>query len=161
MHEQRKIPAWLVLPGILALVLLGILADRAMRPVDVREGPADAAPELDAVGTPSPRPQGETFSLTIEFGNGAEMRFESLPWRDRMTVLEGLQAAGEFRPGITFSRRGAGETAFVTAIEGLKNAGADGGNWIYEINGEKAMRSAGAQTLQSGDALLWRYSLPE
>ena len=161
MHEERRIPAWLVVPGILALVLLGILAGRMTRPPEIREGPLDAAVRPDGNWTPSPRPEGETFSLTVDFGNGVEKRFKALPWSESLTVLEGLQAAAEFQPGVTFAYRDTGEDAFVTAIDGLSNAGAEGGNWIYEINGEKAMRSAGVQTLRPGDALLWRYSVPE
>ena len=72
-----------------------------------------------------------------------------------------MQAAAEYRPGLSYAYDGQGETAFVTAIDGLRIAGADGGNWVYTINGEKATRSAGIQTVQPGDAVLWHYSMPE
>jgi hypothetical protein len=163
MHETRRIPAWLVLPGILALVLVGMLAGRLMRPPEVREGGPVASPARspNENWTPSPRPQGESISLAIDFGNGAQKRFEALPWSEAMTVLQALEQAAEFRPGISFAYKDSGEMTFVTAIDGLKNAGAGGGNWVYEINGEMATKSAGVQELSPGDTLLWRYAAPE
>jgi hypothetical protein len=163
MHETRRIPAWLVLPGILAILLVGILAGRMMRPPEVREGGPTAAPTSspDENWQPSPRPQGETVSLTVDFGNGAQKRIEALAWSEGMTVLKALEQAAEFRPGIAFAYKDSGEMAFVTTIDGLANAGAGGGYWIYEVNGEKAAKSAGVQSLAPGDALLWRYAVPE
>jgi hypothetical protein len=160
MREPRRIPAWLVLPGILAVVLVAILAGRLLRP-PLGEDDARGPLVSGADWTPSPPPQGEVISLTVDFGNGAQKRLAALPWRNGLTVLDALQEAEKFRPGITFAFQGAGETVFVTAIDGLKNAGAHGGNWVYEVNGEKATRSAGIQALSPGDALLWRYAPPE
>lgn len=160
-REPRRIPAWLVLPGILAILLVGMLAGRMMRPPEVREGePAGAAAQTDE-WEPSPEPAGDTVLFAVDFSNGARKEIAALPWREGLTVLEAMQEAARFRPGITFTHTGSGEMTFVTAIDGLKNAGADGGNWIYEVNGEKATKSAGIQTLQPKDALLWRYALPE
>jgi hypothetical protein len=161
MHEQRRIPAWLVLPGILAIVLVGVLAGQMMRPPEVQEGELPDGSPAAADWRPTPPPEGQTFSLAIDFGNGVRKEFAALAWTEGMTVLEALQAATRFRPGVAFSHQGAGESAFVTSIDGLKNAGAGGGNWIYEVNGEKATQSSGVQTLQASDALLWRYAPPE
>jgi len=158
-HQRAGLPAWLVLPGMLALVLVGLLAGRWIwPPEEIREGPGDPASRSASDRQPSPRPQGATVSVAIDFGNGAERRFAALPWREGMTVLEAMQAAGDFHPGVTIAYRGDGDTAFMTAIDGVANAGAGGGNWIYEINGEKPTESMGLATLEPGDALLWRYS---
>lgn len=158
-YRERALPDWLVLPAMLALVLSGLVAGRFLRPPpEVLEGESTQGQAVD--WKPASRPEGRTFSLTIDFGNGAERRFAALRWRDGLTVLEALQAAADFRPGITFTLKGKGETAFLSSLEGLKNSGAGGGNWIYEINGEMAQRGMAVQTLNPGDALLWRYAPP-
>jgi hypothetical protein len=146
---------------MLALVLTGILVVRLAPPRQTAEPESANPPAADADWTPSQRPRGETFSLTVDFGNGAEMRFAALRWRERMTVLDAMQAAADFRPGITFTHQGSDATAFLTTIDGLKNAGAGGGNWLYEVNGEKASVGIGVRTLAPRDALLWRYTSPE
>lgn len=144
---------------MLALVLVGLLAGRWIWPAgDVRVGAGGPASPSAPEGQPSPRPEGPTVSLTIDFGNGVERRYAALPWREGMTVLDAMRAAAEFRPGLTFAYRGEGESAFLTAIDGTANAGADGGNWVYEINDEKASESMGLATLEPADAVLWRYS---
>jgi len=157
MYEPRRIPTWLVLPVMLALVLIGVLAGRMTQNV---QQPTQIPGWNNVNGqswTPTPRPTGDTVSLAIEYGNGASKRFKALSWQRGMTVHELLIAATEFRPPISAAVKGTGEMAFVTSIDGLENAGADGGNWIYQVNGEKATVGMGARKLEPGDDVLWKF----
>jgi Domain of unknown function (DUF4430) len=104
--------------------------------------------------------QAETVSLAVDFGDGAEVRFKALPWRDGMTVLDALAAAEKHPHGITFAKRGSGAMALITQIDDLKNQG-NGKNWLYSVNGKTATVGAGAYKLKSGDAILWEFKVYE
>src|SRR5262245_18966181 len=57
----------------------------------------------------------QTVAVTVDFGDGKERRLDSLPWGDRMTALEALQAASETPGGPKIESHGSGPTAFVEA----------------------------------------------
>jgi len=95
-------------------------------------------------------------SLVVDYGDGVEVHFTDLKWRDGMTVLDVLSAAKAHRHGITFTQRGTGSSALVTKIGDLANEG-DGKNWIYYVNGKTGEVSAGVHPLKSGDAVLWKF----
>jgi hypothetical protein len=99
---------------------------------------------------------GKSVKLTIDFGDGVHKVFVALPWQEKMTVFSALQAAEKHPRGIKLSHRGTGERVLVTAIDDLKNEGS-GKNWLYEVNGKLADRSAGIYELSAGDAVLWRF----
>jgi len=99
----------------------------------------------------------KTVKLTIDFGDGVQKVFPALPWQDKMTVLSALQAAEKHPRGIKLAFQGSGERVLVTAIDELKNQGR-GRNWLYDVNGKQAEKSAGVYELSAGDAVLWRFA---
>src|SRR5262249_5912540 len=98
----------------------------------------------------------QTVRLVVDYGDGVEVHFTALAWRDRMTVLDALTAAQAHKHGISFTYRGSGDTAMVTKIGDLKNEG-NGKNWIYSVNGKTGEISAGIAPLKLGDAVLWKF----
>jgi len=128
-----------LLLALLLLPLVGMLAP----PVALAE-PAPAAAKVAQV------------SVVIDFGDGAQWRYNALPWRDKMTALDALAAVKAHRRGVNYVQRGTGAHAMITQIGDLKNQG-DGKNWLYEVNGKPAEVGAGALTLQAGDAVLWKF----
>ncbi len=54
------------------------------------------------------------------------------------------------------SKRSA-QSAFLTAIDGVENEGADGQNWTYTVNGQIADRSFAVYELKPGDQVLWTF----
>ena len=84
----------------------------------------------------------KTVRLTIDYGDGVQKVFSGLAWSEKLTVLATLEAATRHPRGIKLAHRGSGATAFVTAIDGLKNEGR-GRNWTYQVNDKRADRSCG------------------
>ncbi len=156
--KKKPVGGW-VFP-VLLLVVLGVAAwfgkrEPASKVVTERGTPTIAA------WVPSPRPEGETVGLTIDFGNGASKRFEALPWREGMTLEQLMAEASEFRPGISFTQKGAGKMGFLTSLEGLENQGVDGRNWQYRVNGKHGKMSFCLQPLEVGDQVLWGFTFAE
>jgi hypothetical protein len=100
----------------------------------------------------------QTVSLTIKFSEDQEKEFTEIRWSEEMTVLDALKAADALPEGIDFVSRGKGATAFVTSIDGIKNKGAFGSNWVFQVNGEKADKGCGVYKLGAGDKVLWKYA---
>ena len=147
-----------VFPALLAVVLLLVaLVSQRIRQVDSTTTESGQA----VAWTPSPLTEGETVGLKIDFGNGAVRRFAALPWQPEMTVEGLLQAARRFRPGITFSQQGEGESGFLAALEGLANEGAGGRNWKYEVDGEHGRVSHCLQKISLGQQVLWKFDAGE
>lgn len=150
---------WWMYPLVLvgALVIVGLLAERANRP-PLEEG--DLA-EWVPVEVPEETPASESVKLTIDFGNGATRAFESLPWKQGMTVADLMLAAKDFRPGIQYKTKGEGKAAFLESLEGVVGGGANERNWLYRVNGEHANKSYGVYELKPGDDVLWIYERGE
>src|SRR6185369_3043138 len=91
-----------------------------------------------------------TVRLVIDYGDGVEVHFTALPWTEEMTALDALTAAQKHPRGITFSHRGSGRSAMITAIGNQKNEG--GGeksrNWLFYVNDKPAEVSAGVYKLK-------------
>ncbi len=113
---------------------------------------------MTADWTLSPQPTGETVSLTINFGNGVKKEFEALPYRIEMTVVDLLAAARDFRPGITFTQVGTGESGFLRSLDGLANQGAEGRNWLYQVDGQHAHASFCLEKVGPGGHILWKFT---
>lgn len=126
-----------------SIVLVRILGDRLATTTAVEDA------QLKAEGA-VPR---ERVSLSIDFGDGKQRDFENLAWHEGMTVADLLQAA----PGLTITQRGSGQGTFLTAIGDTTNEGADGKNWMYEVNDEHADRSFAVYVLRPGDRVLWKF----
>jgi hypothetical protein len=141
-------------PVLLGLLLLGMLFWNRDQVVTQTEKLPLAAAEW----TPSPQPAGEVVRLEIDFGNGAKRQFEALPWKADMTVADVLIAAREFRPGISFAQIGSGAGGFLTELEGLKNEGASGRNWRYEVAGTPGSMSFCLQKVAAGELVRWSFA---
>lgn len=144
---------WLF-PLLLSMVLFGILL---LSPWARHAPLGDAVPDVTQ-GTPTPQPTGETVGLEIDFGNGAKRQFDGLPWHEEMTVADVLAAARQFHPGIRFSQIGTGESGLLTEIEGLKNEGSTGRNWLYEVADKPGTVSFCLQKVAPGELVRWRFT---
>lgn len=101
-----------------------------------------------------------TVQLVVDYGDGAEVRFKALPWKEGMTVLDALNAAQAHRHGIKFVTRGKGSSTLITKIGDLANEG-DGKNWLYSVNEKRGEVSAGAHKVEPRDTILWRFEVYE
>ena len=95
--------------------------------------------------------------LTIDYGDGVQKTFTSLPWKEKMTVLEALKAAQNHPRGIKVTHTGSGAGVFITAIDDLANEGTGSRNWRYTVNDTAARVGAGAMALKAGDVVVWRF----
>lgn len=81
---------------------------------------------------------------------------KDIPFQKKMTVLDVMKyAAGKKK--IKFSHRGKNETAFLTEIDGIKNQGARGDNWIFRVNDMLGKKSFGVTEIQPGDSVSWTF----
>lgn len=108
--------------------------------------------------SPSAAPVGETIALEIDFGNGAKRVFETLPFKPEMTVADVMQAATQFAPNITYTQIGAGAGGFLTELEGVKNEGANGRNWQYEVAGAPGTMSFCLAKVATGEQVRWTFA---
>ena len=100
----------------------------------------------------------KTVTLTIDYADGFQKRFVSMPWREGLTILDLLQVAKKHkRAGFSFTFQGHGATALLLKIDDVSNLGGGKRNWIYYVNQRKADRSFAIQALQPGDEVLWRF----
>jgi hypothetical protein len=106
-------------------------------------------------------PKPTSVRLVIDYGDGVELHFTALKWREGMTVLDALSAAKAHSRGVKFSQRGSGRSVLITEIGGAKNEGgaADSRNWLFYVNGKQADVGAGVLTLQRGDTILWKFQV--
>ena len=140
--------AWWRLPLLLGLVLAAIVWSRVSH---LREVPAGKNAEMPSpIATGDPRAKVE---LSIDFGDGRRTNFAAIAWNSRMSVADLMKAW----PNIAIKQKGAGESAFVTAIDDIENQGADGNNWTYSVNGQVADRSFAVYELKPGDRVLWTF----
>ncbi len=104
-------------------------------------------------------PAPATVRLVVDYGDGVQVHFTALSWREGMTVLDALTAAKAHRHGISFVHHGSGSTAMVTKIGDLKNEGGSGQskNWLYSVNDKPGEVGAGVAKLKPGDVVLWKF----
>lgn len=100
----------------------------------------------------------KTISLILDYGNGFERRYTKLSWTENMTALEATRLASKHKQGFELLVKGSGATAFVTAIDGVKNEG-QGKNWMYRVNGKKGDRSSGIYKLRANDVVKWTFEV--
>jgi hypothetical protein len=97
-----------------------------------------------------------TVTLTVDYGDGVRKEFTAIPWKEKLTAFDALQAAAKHPRGIKFKHRGAGAATLVVTIDDLSNQ-AGGNSWLYEVNGQLADRSCAVYELKAGDTLLWKF----
>jgi hypothetical protein len=118
---------------------------------------------LPSTGMMGAEPKAPAVRLVVDYGDGAQVHFTALPWRDGMTVLDALNAAQAHPHGITFTQKGSGSGAMITKIGDLKNEGGgqNSKNWMYYLNDKAGEVGAGSQRLKPMDAVLWKFEVYE
>ena len=134
-----------------------------------RWGPAPTAPV-------APAAPGEAVSVAVHLPGAEHHTWLGLPYTPKMTVLDAMnEAKGRPHP-LAFTVTGSGDTAFVTALEGIANqsgvgggggaaggvGGAGGGGgaapcWQFWINTRFATVGVGAAILKPGDRVTWVF----
>ncbi len=151
MSNPSLSPARIVSIALLAVLLAGTLlagmGPSRSRPLRADEGAKDPASGEVA----------KVVRLIIDYGDGVEKHFTAVPWQKDLTVLGAMRWAAKHPRGIRFQYRGTGERVLLTQIDGQKNEGARGRNWIYQVNDKQGDRSIGIYTLGRGDTILWRF----
>jgi hypothetical protein len=140
---------WWRLPLLLGLVLVVLLLTRGRGLQETTSQNAEERPTAAAAGDVR-----HSVSLTVDFGDERRREFSSLAWRTGMTVADLMVQADK----LSTTQKGAGQSAFVTAIDGVANEGAAGRNWVYTVNGESADRSFAVYELEPGDRVLWMFA---
>ena len=114
---------------------------------------------FECLADESPRKSdNKTVTVIIDFGDRAKSkRFDKIPWREKMTVLDAMKATKKRSPKVRFEYRGSGATALLTKIDDVKNEGASGLNWIYRVNGKLGNRSFGVFKLKAHDTVQWKF----
>ena len=102
--------------------------------------------------------QRDIGTVTLEVEYGSEKRMKSIPvvCSPDSTVLLSLERAQNLKK-LKFESRGSGETAFISEIDGVKNEGASGKNWIYRVNDKLGDKSAGVFEVNPGDTISWSF----
>ncbi len=158
-NDEKKSRGGWAFPALLFVVL--VVAAWLGRQESESKATQERGEPATTAWTPSPQAVGETVGLTIDFGNGATKQFAALPWRKGLTIEHLMQLAADYRPGITFSQQGQGEKGLLASIEGLKNQGAGGRNWLYRVNGKHGKMSFCISPLEPGDQVLWGFAIKE
>jgi len=100
-----------------------------------------------------------TVTLEVDFGGDKRSKSIDVVCSPDSTVLQSLERAREMKK-LKFDSRGVGETVFISAIDGMKNEGSGGKNWIYKVNGELGDKSAGIYEVNPGDRVTWSFGSP-
>lgn len=164
--KELEEPSPWATPWMRQLVLVGALM---LQLVGTAFGQAEIVPatsadqESSATKEDSPPPTEKhsvktTLKLTVDFSDGYEVSYDLIEWRRGMTVLDVMRDLSRHAHPLTFEFRGKGETAFLTSIQGVKNQGGEGGNWIFRVNGKLAKQGCGVTALEKGDTILWRFT---
>lgn len=102
----------------------------------------------------------KTVRLAIDFGDGVELHFTQLGWRQGLTVADALALASRHKRGVPVKTKGTGAATLVVQIGDLANEG--GGrtarNWLFYVDGERAEVGAGACELARGQRVLWKFA---
>lgn len=139
------------LPLLLGLVLLAMLV---FRPFGPRRSELEKLSDSRRSVNPAVHADAnEKVSLKLDFGDGRQQEFSAIAWRNGMTVADLFQEV----QGVTVKQEGVGAAAFLTGINGIRNEGAGGKNWLYEINGQTGDRSFAVCEIRPGDQVLWTF----
>lgn len=99
----------------------------------------------------------KTVTLTIAFPDDVEVTYKAISFQEGMTVLDALTAASKHARPLKFKYTGSGEFAFLTEIDNVKNEGAAGKNWTFQVDGARAKVGMGSMKLKEGNHILWLF----
>lgn len=100
-------------------------------------------------------PTATRVSLRIKFGDGKQ-KSVTLPVTGQMTVAN-LLVEAQKKERLTFKMKGEGKSAFLTELDGVKNEGGLGRNWVYRVNDELGDRSFAVFPVKPGDKVEWKF----
>ena len=103
------------------------------------------------------KPQLQTVTLRIDYGDGFEKVYGSIEWRDGLTISDMMQHASQHAHPTKFQTRGKDATAFLSSIDGIENQGFRKKSWVFYVNGELGSASYAIARLVASDSVLWRY----
>lgn len=155
--SPRSSSSTLLLVLAAALVLFGVLWVVRLGGDGSAVSPAASGATTSAAWTPAPRPEGQTVSMTIDFGNGARREFDALPWTEGLTLGQLMREMADFRPALTYAQKGEGAMGYLTSLEGVANDGASGRYWFYTVDGARGQTSFEIQPLEPGARVLWVF----
>jgi hypothetical protein len=113
-----------------------------------------------------------TVALTIDYSNGAQKHFSSLPWKKDLTILGAIEASQSVPPGaaVTFGSDRSGH-ALGLVIDGLPHDKTDPVEWLVWVNQKPFQGRLGTETsfgfkpderaanlLEAGDHVLVKLS---
>ena len=134
----------------LGLLMLGMM-------VGCDAAPSDSShPVKGAVSNGAVSNGAGVIQLEIDFVGRKENLRIDVPCQPPLSVFQVLESAQE-QGNLTFESTGRGETAFISAIGGVKNEGAAGDNWVFRVNQQLGDRGSGVFQVNSGDQLLWTF----
>lgn len=117
---------------------------------------AIAACSNRAQDEPFPDPSGDV-SLKIDFGKfGNEINL-LVPCYENSTVLSVISSAARNREIEGVKWHGSGETAFLTAINGVENQKSNGDNWVYRVNGKLGDSGCDVFCVKPDDVIVWSF----
>ena len=94
--------------------------------------------------------------LRLKIVSGEEKQMFDIESSEKLkTVSDLLKHVAEANESFKYKSRGSGRTFFITEINGQKNEGARGRNWIYTVNGKLGNKSAGLFEIKAGDEIEW------
>lgn len=114
-----------------------------------------ASPPPAAVPPAAAAPAKAAVRLIVDYGDGVQKHFTALDHAAGMTVHDALLAARAHPRGIKIDVSGKGETAFLHAIDDLKNQGTgkDKKNWQFFVNDAFGTKGMGVTPLKPGDTV--------
>lgn len=99
----------------------------------------------------------QNITFSVDQGEKVELQKYRIAWSDGMTIFDAMVQLKKQQKKFTFKHKGTGTTVFVTEINGIKNSGLSGDNWIYRVNKKLGDRGVGAYKLRPGDQVLWKF----
>lgn len=99
-----------------------------------------------------------TCNVEIVFGRKFDTKTFDIPCSasNDSTVISILERSHNMSE-IKLQSTGSGETAFVVAIDDVKNEGASGDNWVYYVNDQLGDRGSGVYEIVPGDKIRWSF----
>jgi hypothetical protein len=114
-----------------------------------------------------------TVALTIDYSNGAQKHFSSIPWKKGLTILGAIQASEGISPGATI-RFGSDRSGHVLGlvIDEMPDGDTGASEWVVWVNTKPFSNRLGTETsfgfhpaeregnlLNPGDHVLIKLSL--
>lgn len=140
--EHRAIP---LVSGMIITLILGYALGATIhqKKVIVREGTPDNPAAVSSV------------NLMIDYGNGIVRAWNTVSWRESMSVLDLVQTVGQAE-GIDVATEELDGKKRIRSIDGIANTA--GSRWKYWINNTYEPRIASKSYLRPGDLVIYVYA---